>query len=194
MQKKLLAVAVAGALAVYRGAAIASLAGAVVNTKSTSVTNLDTKPPVLMPARLNEGRAQILHDFVASANGDSAASTYRVVRCSTSDIVDHVFLDNDALGGAAAGDIGVYDTNDNGGAVIDADLFASAVSLVAAARATDVTRESGVITIANQGKQLWEQLALTSDPRKLVDIVVTLTAASAAAGNVALKLHIRKGN
>jgi len=158
---------------------------AVVTVKSSVITNSDAAPPVINSAQIANGRVRHMRGAVAVANGDSIGSVYRMARVKSNDLVHQIMLDCDAITGAAA-DIGLYRTTGDGGAAVDADLFASAQSIATALRATDVTRESGVITVANMEKPLWQLLGLTADPQVEYDIAVTLTAAAAAAGSLAL--------
>jgi hypothetical protein len=84
----------------------------------------------------------------------------------------------------AATDIGLYRTEKDGGAVVDADLFTSAQVLTSALNGTDVLHESTVFSLANSGKELWDALGLTSDPSVFYDVTMTLTAAAGATGTV----------
>jgi hypothetical protein len=102
--------------------------------------------------------------------------------------VTDVILDCDAITTCAA-DIGLYRTAADGGAVVDADFFASAQSLATVLNSQNVTNESAVVDIANKGKRLWEMLALTADPGVWYDVVVTLTAAAGSAGTVTLRVR-----
>lgn len=157
----------------------------VVFTKSSVITNADANPPVINSAQIANGRARFMRGVVAVANGDSIASVLRFVRVKSNDLVSQILLDCDAITLAAA-DIGIYRTSGDGGAVVDADLFASAQSIATALRATDVTRGSGVITVANMERPLWQLLGLSADPQVDYDIAATLTAAATAGGSVAL--------
>ncbi|HEY1139958.1 MAG TPA: hypothetical protein VGE88_07095, partial [Lysobacter sp.] len=147
---------------------------AVVNTKATAVTNADSATNTPTPLKVAGGRVKSSIGSVAVANGDSIASTLRFARVHSSWRVRRVLLSNDAIATATA-DIGILETAANGGAAVDADLFGSAVALTAAQSNIDVTRESGVITVANMEKPLWQLLGLTSDPGKWYDLAATLT-------------------
>jgi hypothetical protein len=163
--------------------------GAVVAVKSQQITNADATPMRINPAYQARSR---VHEAIGAAvvtNGDSIGSTYRVCRIRSNDRVSAVFLDTTAIT-TCAGDIGLYRTQGDGGAVVDADFFASAQSLATALRATDVTRESGVITIPNMEKRVWEQLGLAADPGVEYDVAITLTAAAGSGGDVALRVAV----
>jgi len=67
--------------------------------------------------------------------------------------------------------------------VVDADFFASALSLNGGALSkSEQIFESGVITIANSEKMIWEHLGLAADPQLTYDVALTLTADADATG------------
>jgi len=163
---------------------------AVVATKSTYVTNADATPVDLNPSYQNG----VLHEQVATieaTSGDSIASTYRMLRVWSGWRICDLLVDSDDIGTTTAGDVGLYDiAANNSGAVVDADFFASALSLSGGALSNqNITHESAVVDVANKYKRLWEQLALTSDPGKWYDIAVTLTAAADAAGTITMRVR-----
>jgi hypothetical protein len=74
--------------------------------------------------------------------------------------------------------------------VVDADFFGSAVLLTSIQNEVNVTRESGVYTLANLEKPLWEALGLSADPQVEYDVTLTLTAANTTtAAQVALRVQ-----
>lgn len=161
---------------------------AVVNTKSTSITNLDAGD--LNPDYKSRGVLREAVDTLETVNGDSIGSTYRTVRLWSGWRVSDVIIDSDDIGTTTAADVGLYRTAADGGAVVDADFFASALVLNAGALSgSNVTHESGVVDIANKGKRLWEQLGLTADPGLWYDLALTLTAAADAAGTITTRVR-----
>jgi len=86
-------------------------------------------------------------------------------------------------------DIGVYRNNEDGGAVVDADLFASAVDCASAVVRTDVTNESTNNTIAKQHQQLWEAAGLSEDPKTTLDIALTVVTTDVTTGTGAVALE-----
>ena len=154
-----------------------AVAYAVVNTKSTVVTNGDATPVDLSAAYLSNGRLRESVGTLEAVSGDSIASVYRLARIWSGCRVSQILLLCDAIT-TCAGDVGLYKTTADGGAVVDADLFASAQSLATALIGTDVTHESGVFGVEAIEKRLWEALGLTTDPKIWYDIAVTLTAAA----------------
>lgn len=169
-------------------------AGAVVALSSEMITDLDEAGVDLVPAYRTHGRLREMAESFSVANGDSIGSTYRVFRVWSGWRVSALILDTPDIGTTGIADFGLYKTAADGGAVVDADFFASAQSLSGGALAnTDITRENAVITPANADKRIWEQLGLTADPLIWYDVVATLTAASDAAGEAGLRLRYVDG-
>lgn len=159
---------------------------AVETVKSTAITNRDSSPRALSNPSLIKG---MLVEAVGMAAVDSAASIgskYLLATVPSNARLSNLLLSCTAIT-SAAGDIGVYKSTAEGGAVVDADFFASAQSLATALANSDVTHESAVFGVDDVEKPLWEALGLTEDPGIMYDIVVTLTAAATAAGTVAMK-------
>lgn len=164
---------------------------AVVNTKSVIITNADAG--VLNNANAFRGSLREASGTLEAVNGDSIGSVYRLNRVPSNARISQVLISNDAIT-TCAGDVGVYQTAANGGAVVVAAAFGSAVSLAAAQVNVDVTHEADPtdgnandMGLADVEKMLWQVLNLASDPRVEFDIAVTLTAAAASAGTVSLK-------
>jgi hypothetical protein len=172
---------------------------AVVNTKSTAVTNADAATQTNISLKIAGGRLRESVGTVEAVNGDSIGSTFRLARIRSNDRVSRVMLSCDAIS-SCAGDVGIYDIAAIGGAVVDADFFASAQSLASALVNADVTHEADAADAgagfghADVEKPLWQALGLAADPYKLYDIAVTLTAAAAANGTIAMKVQYVNGN
>lgn len=156
---------------------------AVVNVKGAAITQLDATPPTLPNSRLSRGGVRESIDVATVTNGDSIASTYRLCRVPSTARISQILLSCPAIT-TCAGDVGLYRTAADGGAVVDADFFGSAVSLASALSNSDVTRESAVITVDKIGQPLWQQLGLSADPGVMYDVTVTLTAAAGSGGFV----------
>lgn len=167
---------------------------AVDTLKSAAITNADATPPVLSNARVN--RMQ-MWESVGTAQATASASigsTYRLGRLPSNARVSQVILCWDAFDTTGAGDVGIYQTAANGGAVVDADHFASAVVMTSANTAgTDVTHESTVNGLEDAEKPLWEALGLSTDPMREYDVVVTLTAANGAGATPDMTAKVRYG-
>lgn len=173
---------------------------AVVTRNATAVTNADAASQTNNSQKIAGGRLREDVGTIEAVSGDSISSVYRLARVKSGARISQVLLSCDAIS-SCAGDIGIYDiTSVNSGAVVDADFFASAQSLASALVNADVTHEADAADAgagfghADVEKPLWQALGLTSDPGKLYDIAVTLTAAAGAAGTVSMKVRYVDGN
>lgn len=168
---------------------------AVVNLKSTAVTNANAQPRTQNHVGLEGGTlVRAVNGFANIASGDSATSTYRVGKIRSSDYVDRIRIVSADIGTTTAADVGLYDllTHTNAGTVVDADFFASAVNLAGGAIDSDITFESAAAggLYTNGEKAVWEALGLSSDPGKEYDVALTLTGAADAAGTVLLRVVV----
>lgn len=164
---------------------------AVENLKSTPITNADATPVVLNNSRVADG---VMREAVGTKQVSASASigsTYRLCRIPSNARVSQVVLANDAFDTTGAGDIGLYKTAADGGAVVNAGFFASAVAMTAASGGTDVTHESLVFGVEKAEKPLWEALGLSADPMIQYDVVITLTTANGAAATPDVTLKVR---
>lgn len=167
---------------------------AVVTVKSSLITARDSLPPGKSTLSTGPRRLYDQADTVEVTNGDSIASKFILGSVPSSASMRELIVLCDAITGAAA-DFGLYRTTQDGGAVVDADLFGSAVSLATAiTTGTNVLHESGVLDIANLAKPLWQILGLSSDPAVMYDVVATLTAAATASGTLTARISYAQGN
>jgi hypothetical protein len=161
--------------------------------KGSVITNADATPPVLSNARLSDMSMKEAIGTVQASASASIASTYRLCRIPSNARISEVIVSCDAFDTTGAADIGIYQTAANGGAVVDADFFASAVVLTTALPNTTVTHESGVFGIEDVEKPLWEALGLSADPHRDYDVALTLTAANGAGATPDVTLRVRYG-
>lgn len=172
--------------------------------KSAAITNADATPIVMNPAYQQGGRVRCHRGggTLATAAAE-AASTIRFCRVRSNDMIKRMSLDALSFGTGCTMDIGVYRTAGDGGAVRDADFFASAVDMATAQRTTDVLRESvssgahGVLSAAAlllSARPLWEALGYTVDPQCEFDIVGTLAVAATVAGTAVLTVETVGGH
>lgn len=118
---------------------------------------------------------------ITPAADDTIASTYRVMRVPSNARVSSLEITAaDATTGGAI-NVGIAYNNDHidpdiAGDIVDEDFFASALDLTGGPLANlDITFESGVYTLANTEKALWEALGLAEDPRVEFDVLVVVT-------------------
>ena len=161
---------------------------AIVTTKSQPIINRDAAPSVANNSSVEGGRLQEVVGTLESVSGDSIASKYILAQVPSNARISELLVYSDDIGTTTIADFGIYRNTLDGSAVVDADFFASAVSLKdGALNGVDITHESGVNGVEDIEKPLWEALGLSSDPNVIYDIVATLTAASDAAGTLSIK-------
>lgn len=150
---------------------------ATVNRNSTIIADQVATPKVLVsPSKGSPAPLVSTAGYVANAADDSATSVHRFCRVPSNATIRQVLFSTGDATTAGALDIGVYKTAGDGGAVVDADLFASAFVLTNGPFSnSDVTFESGQYTQAEAVKPLWEVLGLTADPQCEYDIAGTIT-------------------
>lgn len=160
--------------------------------KSVQVTNREATPRVLNNAGLGEGAVEkCAYGYIASVTASlSITSIIRFVSVPSNAIVTDVRLSSGAQT-AGAFDIGVYRTNADGGAVVDKDLFGSAVDCASAVLNVDVLGESTQYTIAKQAQPLWQAAGMSSDPKSQLDICAVVTTTDVTTGTGAMALRVR---
>lgn len=151
-----------------------------VHELSDIVSGLDASPPTYKGPKRVRG---VIHEDVATiqlSNTDSVGSTYRMVRVPSHARITQILMSGDGADTDATADIGVYKSDDAGGAVVDADFFASAWGgLNSAVRNEDITYESATSAeVEEEIQPLWEQLGETEDPG--IDYDIALTAGGSA--------------
>lgn len=161
---------------------------AVVAVKTTQITNADASPPTLNAVTLWGGRKRVQVGTYEVANGDSIGSTYRFFRVPSNARVSRILMRCDAITSAAM-DVGLYQTAANGGAVVDADAYASAASIATAITTLPVDLAYEARDIANVTKRVFEDAGLSTDSQREYDIVATLTAAATAGGTLTMTLE-----
>jgi len=122
------------------------------------------------------------------STAEDAADELRFVRVRSNAVIKQVLLSCDAVAVGGAMDVGVYQTDDNGGAVVDADHFASATVVTSVLVDSNIAHESGVYGIEDKNKPLWEALGLSADPQVWYDIVGTITTDMGGAGTIIIEV------
>lgn len=162
---------------------------AVVTGKSQQISDRDAFPAKLVNGAIAGGRVRHARGVVQINNTDSVGSKFIACSIPSNAVVIAVRVSAPDIGTTTAADVGLYRTTKEGGTVVDADFFASALVLNAGAlNKVDVTHESGVLTLANADKMVWQALGLTSDPSVDYDVVLTLTGAADASGAVLVEV------
>jgi hypothetical protein len=160
---------------------------AVANTKSNHITNADADPVVLVNSIENGGFVREAAGTVETLAADDALSVYRLCRVPSNARISSILLASDAITGASASDVGVYQTAANGGAAVDDDFFATNVDISSAIAFTEVLLEATATDIAKCDMPLWELLGLSADSKRDYDICVTVNDVTAA-GTISMKV------
>lgn len=162
---------------------------AVVNTKSTAVTNADATPRVLTSANIAGGRVRQHIGHVAVASGDDDGSVFRMARIRSSDVVTSIQIMNTAMTGSTSWDVGLYQTAANGGLEADKDLWTSALDINAGnAQWAEVMFEA--LAPEKIEKRVWELLGLSADPHREYDLCLTANTVGSAGGKVLCKVQV----
>lgn len=157
---------------------------AVVDRNSNVIANIVAVPRVLNnPYEGGKGVVQERAALLSPAADDAANSIHRICRIPSNASVREILLSTaDATTGGAF-NLGIYETAENGGAVVDADLFASAFALTNGPyEQQSLLFESGELTYAEALQPLWQALGLSADPHKEYDIALTISTTYNGAG------------
>lgn len=159
--------------------------------KSGAITNREAVPAVLNTA--GAGAAGVLREVMGTLASVTASLTttsiIRMVEVPSNAIVSQVLFYN-AVQASGAVDVGVYRNNKDGGAVVNATFFATAVGIDAAVDGTDITNESTANTQAKRTQPLWQAAGMATDPGGTLDIALTV-ATSVTTGTGAISLKVR---
>jgi hypothetical protein len=139
-------------------------------------------------AAIGNGKLRSQCDLVEIAAADDDTSVYRFARVHSSWRISEILKYSDAITGGTAFEVGLHQTAANGGAVVDADAYASAVNLTSA----DTTGTNLAFEARNIDKiqnRVWQDAGLTSDPNRYYDLTMTGTTVGTAAGTVALEVR-----
>lgn len=164
---------------------------ATANTKSNTVTNLDATPRVMNPTYLMGGILKEQVGTVEISAADDNNSVYRVGRVHSSWRISEIIRYNDAITSGADFDVGIYDTAENGAAVININCFADAVSLVSGSvtGTRDLYEAGSDVGVEDIEQRVWEMAGLTEDPGKFVDVCYTGVTVGSGAGTLSVKIQ-----
>lgn len=165
----------------------------VVNTKSTNISNQEASPRVLSNRALVRAPLYVESATVAVAAADDDTSVFRFFTIPSNAIITSIKVYCDALTSGTDWDFGVYQTAENGSAVVDADLFGDGVDLSSAITLGTEIRFNDTTTanIVDVNKRLWELLPgpLTSDPQRSYDLCFTANTIGSGAGDITVVLQ-----
>lgn len=150
---------------------------AVSTTVHSAIINaIAASPPTLMDAGVFGGNVKVQIARVAIADNDDVGSIYRMFRVKSTDTVLSIkYYTPDTLTAMAA-DLGLYQTAANGGAVADADAYASAQSLATANVLAGVEMAFEARGVGALGQPVWDDISgVSADTHRAYDIALTIT-------------------
>ena len=160
--------------------------------KSAQITDMDALPRVAANARLSGQHLMVATATITSVlSAAQVGSKYRMVRLPQNAVVHRVFLTSDDMGTTGDTDVGIYLVR--GGAVVDANHFATAQDVNAAIRnRIDVTHNgatAGAYVIEKAEQPLWEALGHTANQYpEGYDVVLTITEDTSSVGDMTIEV------
>ena len=155
---------------------------------STLISNRAATPRVANDPWNNARIKSTGPGIVEVSTAEDVADELRFFRVHSNAVIKQVLLSCDAVAVGGAIDVGIYQTDDNGGAVVDADHFASATVVTSALVDSNIAHESGIYGIEDKDKPLWEALGLSEDSNTWYDVVGTITTDMGGAGTIVLEV------
>lgn len=162
----------------------------VTNNQGSLLVNTYATPSIANTAGADTDYSLIWSAYcaIAAAATDAVGSKYRFGRVRSSDVIHSLAFAATAL---TAGSISLGLYLPNTGAVVSANLFATAVS---AASAVPVTEERYTnLALTTAGKRVWELLGLSADPVLVYDVVGTSTIVATVAGTLFVRCSLSTG-
>ncbi len=154
---------------------------AIVNEKSSIITNLDAEPRTLADPGTNGGMVRnitVSHEVTA---GDSATSTYRICRLPSNARLlgtSTISLDDLASTGSPTIDIGVGNATNGSSITEDPDAINDGIDAATAATGTALIK-----TIDNYGQRVWEFVnGQSTDPKGDLEIYMSIVDADVNSG------------
>lgn len=160
--------------------------------KSVAITNREATPRVLNnPGAGGKGTNKMVKSYLASVTAAlSITSVIRMVEIPAHAIVSGVMFQG-AAQGAGKFDLGLYRTNADGGAAVDAAFFASAIDNASAVVWTDEMNESTSNTIAKQNQPIWQAAGMTQPAKgTMLDVALTVVTTDVTTGTGAVGVQV----
>jgi len=121
---------------------------------------------------------------------NSIASIYRLAEIPSNYIPVSGEITCDAITSVNDADLGLYETEEHGGAVIDVDALMDGGDLSSALAPGAGLSPISAVTIANQNKALYLLASDVSSERQTYVLALTINAAATATGSFIVRLHL----
>ena len=163
---------------------------AVVQTKSTLITNFEAKPPKMNKTLVTGGRVREAVATVEVAAADNDLSKYLMIPIFSNWRISSIEIFNDLITVGSDYDVGIFEIT---GVTVLSTAYASAVTMVAARVAPlDVAFEAR--DIANIANQVFQDAGLTEDPLKDFYLGFLANTVGSAAGTLAMRARYSDGS
>ena len=163
---------------------------AVVETKSTLITNFEAKPPKMNKALVTGGRVREAVATVEVAAADDDLSKYLMIPIFSNWRISSIEIFNDAITAGTDYDVGIFEIS---GVTVLAAAYASVVSMATARVAPlDVAFEAR--DIAKIADQVFQDAGLTEDPLKDFYLGFLANTVGSAAGTLAMRARYTDGS
>lgn len=166
---------------------------AIVQLESADITKLGTADNMLETID-RTGRKRIVQSFITTNADDTVASTFAFVRIPTNAVIIGGILQTDGAfvsAGTATIDLGLFAVDGNiAAADEDADVLLDGVDIETGAADFDIfLAATGVASIEDQQKRVFEMLGVTDDPQGELEVRATLNTTLTTGGVLGLKLE-----
>lgn len=160
---------------------------------SSAITNRDATPQKPSDLRIGGGRPFHRHAVISPTTAKTVGSIYKMLQIPADAIVYSVALSSGSYTTTGAFDVGLYQTTENGGAVVSASFFAAAVDCHTAALTKSQLINKNAVTVAKMEQRIWEILASTTDTDKqrAYDVCLTSTETLNGTQSVCLELSYK---
>lgn len=132
--------------------------------------------------------SSIIH--FANADADSDTSIYRITNLPSHAIIKNILIRNDALTSGTDWDVGIYQTVQNGGAVVDADFFGDGLDLSSAHICGSEISGISALPVEDSAENLYEMLGVSlGDEPEYYDLVLTANTVGSAGGDIVVLIE-----
>jgi len=123
-------------------------------------------------------------------NGNTSASIYRLAEIPSNFIPVGGEITCDAITSVDDADLGLYETPENGGAVIDVDALMDGGTLASALAPGSGLSPISAVTIANQNQPLYHLASDVSGERQSYVLALTINKTAGATGSFIVRLNL----
>jgi hypothetical protein len=157
---------------------------AVANTKSNRIGLAEAIPQRQQPGILNGAITKSLVATLEVAAADDNNSIYRFCRLHSSWNIRSIRAFSDAITSGTDFNFGLWQTAENGGAVVVENCYADAVDLSSGLAGTEIAFENR--NIDKVENRVWQDAGLSADSNRFYELCAIGIAVGSAAGTITL--------